>query len=81
MIILSVATSKRFTHLVQPFLGTSRMQTYLILDEKLDTLDGGCGGLRDSGGNTTHCDKLSVKSTLWPKMTFALPNDFHKAKY
>jgi hypothetical protein len=26
----------------------------LVLDEELDTLDGGSGGLRDSGGNTTH---------------------------
>ena len=31
-----------------------RATTYLILDEKLDTLDGGSGGFRDSGGNTTH---------------------------
>jgi hypothetical protein len=28
---------------------------YLILDEELDTLDGGGGGLRDGGGDTTHC--------------------------
>ena len=28
--------------------------TYLILDEKLDTLDGSSSGLRDSGRNTAH---------------------------
>jgi hypothetical protein len=28
--------------------------TYLVLDEELDTLDGGGGGLRDSGRDTTH---------------------------
>jgi sarcosine oxidase delta subunit len=27
---------------------------YLVLDEKLDTLDGSGSGLRDGGGNTTH---------------------------
>jgi hypothetical protein len=30
-------------------------ETYLVLDEELDTLDGGGGGLRDSGRDTTHC--------------------------
>jgi hypothetical protein len=29
--------------------------TYLVLDEKLDTLDRSSGSLRDGGGNTTHC--------------------------
>lgn len=28
--------------------------TYLVLDEKLDTLDGSGSGLRDGGGDTTH---------------------------
>jgi hypothetical protein len=28
---------------------------YLVLDEKLDTLDGSGSGLRDGGRNTTHC--------------------------
>jgi hypothetical protein len=30
------------------------METYLVLDEELDTLDGSGGGLRDGGGDTTH---------------------------
>lgn len=29
--------------------------TNLVLDEKLDTLDGSSSSLRDGGGNTTHC--------------------------
>jgi hypothetical protein len=29
---------------------------YLVLDEELDTLDGGSSSLGDSGGNTTHYD-------------------------
>jgi len=33
----------------------SHVSTYLVLDEELDTLDGGGGGLRDGGGDTTHC--------------------------
>lgn len=28
--------------------------TYLVLDEKLDTLDGSGGGLGDGGRDTTH---------------------------
>lgn len=28
--------------------------TYLVLDEELNTLDGGGSGLRDGGGDTTH---------------------------
>jgi hypothetical protein len=31
---------------------------YLVLDEELDTLDGGSGSLGDGGGNTTHYDIL-----------------------
>lgn len=27
---------------------------YLVLDEELDTLDGGSSSLRDGGGDTTH---------------------------
>jgi hypothetical protein len=34
--------------------------TNLVLDEKLDTLNGSSSGLRDGGGNTTHCDEVSV---------------------
>jgi len=30
------------------------MEAYLVLDEKLDTLDGSSGGLRDGGRDTTH---------------------------
>lgn len=33
-------------------------KTYLVLDEELDTLNGGGSGLRDGGGNTTHCRML-----------------------
>lgn len=29
--------------------------TYLVLDEELDTLNGSSSGLRDGGGDTTHC--------------------------
>ena len=28
--------------------------TYLVLDQELDTLNGGSGGLRDGSGDTTH---------------------------
>ena len=34
--------------------------TYLVLDEKLDTLNGSSGSLGDGGRDTTHCDKLLV---------------------
>jgi hypothetical protein len=30
------------------------VETNLVLDEELDTLDGGGSGLRDRGGHTTH---------------------------
>lgn len=36
--------------------------TNLVLDEELDTLDGGSSGLGDSGGDTTHCDSVSIWS-------------------
>lgn len=32
------------------------VSAYLVLDEKLDTLDGSSSSLGDSGGNTTHYD-------------------------
>lgn len=35
-------------------IGVRRVVTNLVLDEELDTLDGGSGGLGDSGGDTTH---------------------------
>jgi hypothetical protein len=34
--------------------GVMLVKAYLVLDEELDTLDGGGSGLRDGGGNTTH---------------------------
>lgn len=34
--------------------------TNLVLDEKLDTLNGSGGSLGDSGGDTSHCRKLLV---------------------
>lgn len=34
---------------------TRQIFTYLVLDEELNTLDGGSGGLRDGSGDTTHC--------------------------
>lgn len=33
--------------------------TNLVLDQELDTLNGGSGGLGDSGGNTTHYESVS----------------------
>lgn len=36
------------------------VDTYLVLDEKLDALNGSGGSLRDGGGNTTHCRGLSA---------------------
>lgn len=38
--------------------------TNLVLDKKLDTLDGSGGGLRDGGGNTTHWDICQYSSRL-----------------
>jgi hypothetical protein len=34
--------------------------TNLVLDQELDTLDGGGSGLGDSGGDTTHCESVSI---------------------
>lgn len=31
------------------------VDTYLVLDEKLDTLNRGSGSLGDSGSDTSHC--------------------------
>lgn len=31
-------------------------ETNLVLDQELDTLNGGSSGLGDSGGDTTHCE-------------------------
>jgi len=46
MLMLCKQNKERFLHL--------KAFTDLVLDKKLDTLDGSGGGLRDSGGNTTH---------------------------
>lgn len=32
-----------------------RWRAYLVLDQELNTFDGGSSGLRDGGGDTTHC--------------------------
>ena len=37
-----------------PRLRDERIETNLILDEKLDTFNGGSGGLGDGGRDTTH---------------------------
>lgn len=34
--------------------------TNLVLDQELDTLDGGSSGLGDSGGDTTHWESVSI---------------------
>lgn len=34
---------------------SSHNRRTLVLDEKLDTLDGGSSSLRDGSGDTTHC--------------------------
>lgn len=34
--------------------------TNLVLDQELDTLNGGSSGLGDSGGDTTHYRKVSI---------------------
>lgn len=42
----------------RPMVGSSLMNqglTNLVLDQELDTLNGGSSGLGDSGGDTTHC--------------------------
>jgi hypothetical protein len=39
--------------------------TNLVLDQELDTLDGGSSGLGDSGGNTTHCDTVSIRFVMF----------------
>jgi hypothetical protein len=41
--------------------------TNLVLDEKLDTLNGSSSGLRDGGGNTTHY-RLGVSCLIHPSV-------------
>lgn len=36
------------------------MQTYLVLNKKLDTLNGSSSSLRDGSGDTTHCYAVST---------------------
>ena len=49
-------------------------ETYLVLDKKLDTLNWSGSGLGDSGGDTSHCDVVSMllccqeKSTIRSKL-------------
>jgi hypothetical protein len=45
--------------------------TNLVLDQELDTLNGGGSGLGDSGGNTTHCK--SVSSWSWSALIVVNP--------
>lgn len=40
--------------------------TYLVLDEKLDTLDGSGGGLGDGGRDTTHYGRQSAYALFSP---------------
>ena len=40
-----------------------RLQTYLVLDEELDTLNRSGSSLRDGGGDTTHCYSMSAKTS------------------
>lgn len=43
------------------------IETYLVLNEQLDTLDGGSGSLRDGGRDTTHCS-IPLAMFLYPAM-------------
>jgi hypothetical protein len=42
------------------FASRGDVEAYLVLDEKLDTLDGSSGGLRDGGRDTTHYTRSTV---------------------
>lgn len=47
-----------FANAIVTAIETARLDhLILVLDEKLDTLDGGGSGLRDGGGDTTHCGR------------------------
>jgi hypothetical protein len=52
---------------------TARRISYLVLDQKLDTLNGSGGSLRDGGGNTTHCYRVSTLLFHSSKLLSALP--------
>jgi hypothetical protein len=39
----------------------AELLTNLVLDQELDTLDGGSSGLGDSGGDTTHWKSVSIE--------------------
>lgn len=47
--------------------------TYLVLDEKLDTLDGSGGGLGDGGRDTTHWRRQSAYALFSPSWGAGLP--------
>jgi hypothetical protein len=42
------------------------VKTNLVLDEKLDTLDGSGGSLGDGGRDTTHCCPMLATGSLFP---------------
>jgi hypothetical protein len=52
-------------------VSTDSRLTNLVLDQELDTLNGGGSGLGDSGGNTTHCK--SVSSWSWSALIVVNP--------
>jgi len=45
------------------------VMTYLVLNEELDTLNGCGSGLRDGGGDTTHCGPLSALACFYAKFS------------
>lgn len=47
----------------------------LVLDEELDTLDGGSGGLGDGSGNTTHCLRKSVPAQGFVSSSYQVGRD------
>lgn len=47
--------------------------TYLVLDEELDTLDGSGGGLGDGGRDTTHWRRQSAYTLFSPSCGAGLP--------
>lgn len=47
--------------------------TYLVLDEKLDTLDGSGSGLGDGGRDTTHWRRQSAYAFFSPSCGAGLP--------
>lgn len=54
VVIVTTSMDRRKLCLPQVWLVDERRCAYLILDKKLDTLNGCGGGLRDGGRDTTH---------------------------